>query len=150
MDQNLKPSDKATVLARIDPDAAGAGTVSTIYVKASDFHQLLAIVQAGDLGASATVDAKLRQATDSSGTGVKDITGATITQLTQAGTDSDKIVLINLDPNKLDVEGGFDYVKLDITVAVAASEIAGLLLGFEPRYGVAAHIAAVDEVLSVF
>jgi hypothetical protein len=35
----------------------------------------IAVIKTGVLGASATVDAKLQQATDSSGTGVKDITG---------------------------------------------------------------------------
>jgi hypothetical protein len=38
----------------------------------------------GVLGASATVDAKLQQATDNSGTGVKDVTGKAITQLVKA------------------------------------------------------------------
>jgi hypothetical protein len=146
----LKPSDKATVVARIDPDAAGAGTVTTPWVLAGDYHQFLAVVMAGDLGASATLDAKLQQATDGSGTGVKDVTGSAITQLTQAGTDSDKLALINLDPHKLDVDGGFDYIRLSVTVGVATSEIAALLLGFHPRYGVPSHIAAVDEVVTVF
>jgi hypothetical protein len=148
---NLKPSDKITVVGKIDPDAAGAGSVSTGWVKASDFHEFLAIVQAGDLGASATLDAKLEQATDGSGTGAKNVTGSLITQLTQAGSDSDKIALINIAnlDKALDVANSFDYIRLTLTVGVAASEIAGLLLGISPRYGVASHIAAVDEVVSV-
>jgi hypothetical protein len=146
----MKPSDRITVVGKIDPDAAGAGTVTSGWVRASDFHQFLAIVQAGDLGASATLDAKLQQATDGSGTGAKDVTGSAITQLTQAGTDSDKVVLINIaDVGKLDVAGDFDFIRLSLTVGVAASEVAGLLLGINPRYGVAAHIAGVDEVVSV-
>lgn len=149
MRELLKPSDQVTVLGAITPDAAGAGTLTTGWVKASDYHQLLAIVQAGDLGTNATLDAKLEQATDGSGTGAKDVTGSAITQLTQAGTDSDKLVLVNLHPGKLDVDNGFDYVRLSMTVATAASEIAGILLGLGQRYGVASHIAAVDEVVSV-
>jgi len=76
------------------------------------------------------------------------VTGSAITQLTQAGTDSDKLALINLDPSKLDVANNFDYVRLTLTVAVAASEIGALLLGFHSRYG-GAHIAGVDEVVTV-
>lgn len=146
----LKPSDKATVLARIDPDAQAASTVDSPWVRASDYHQFLAIIQAGDLGASATVDASIRQATDGAGAGAKAIAGAAITQLTQAGTDSDKIALINLDPNKLDVDGGFDFISVRLTVGVATSEVAALLLGFHARFGIASHIAAVDEVVTVF
>lgn len=149
MFEMLKPSEKATVLARIDPDAQAASTVDSAWVKASDYAQFLAVVMAGDLGASATVDASIRQATDGSGTGAKAITGASITQLTQAGTDSDKIALINLDPNRLDVDGDFDYISVRVTVGVAASEVAALILGFGARFGPGAHIAAVDEVVSV-
>jgi len=149
MFEMLKPSDKITVLTRIDPDALAPATASSAYVYAGGYNQILAIVQVGDITATGTVDAKLRQATDAAGTGVKDITGALITQFTAAGTDSDKMALINLDPNKLDVAGGFDFVKLDITTATAAAEIAGLVLGVHARYGPGAHVAAVDEVVTV-
>lgn len=149
MRNNLKPSDQATLLAKLDPVSQGAATVTTGWVKVSDFHHLVATLAVGALGASATVDAKLQQATDGSGSGAKDVVGAAITQLTQAGTDSNKVVKINLDPNKLDVEGGFDYGRLSVTVAVAACLIAAAVEGFYARYGVAAHIAAVDEVVTV-
>jgi hypothetical protein len=144
----VRASDSATVLAKIDPDNASASTVTSGWVAAKDYARLLAVVQAGDLGASATVDAKLQQATDGSGTGAKDITGKAITQLTQAGTDSDKLALINLRPEELDIENNFTHVRLSVTVATAASEIAGLIIGFEPRFGPGSHIAAVDEVIS--
>lgn len=146
---NLKGSDQATLLAKLDPVSQGAATVTTGWVKASDFYFLLATLMVGALGASATVDAKLQQATDSGGSGAKDVTGSSIVQLTQAGSDSNKVVKINLDPAKLDVDGGFDHIRLSVTVATAACLIAATVEGFAPRYGVAAHIAAVDEVVSV-
>lgn len=145
----LKPSDKVTVLAKLDPVSQGAATVTTGWVPAYLYNQILAALAVGALGASATVDAKLQQATDGAGAGAKDVTGATITQLTQAGTDSNKVVLINLDTNKLDVQNGFDYVRLSVTVAAAASLIQAYILGLHARFGPAAQIAAVDEVVTV-
>lgn len=147
--ENWKPSDLVTVLGKLDPVSQGAGTVATGYVNAGLFAQLLAELDVGALGASATVDAKLQQATDGSGTGVKDITGAAITQLTKAGTDDNKLVLINLDCNKLDVAGGFNYVRLSVTVGTAACLIAARLYGLGARFEPGAHIATVDEVVNV-
>jgi hypothetical protein len=146
----MKPSDKVTLLAKLDPVSQAAGTVTTGWVKASDFHQHLFELLVGALGAAATVDAKIQQATDGAGTGAKDVAGAAITQLTKAGADDNKVVDINLDPNKLDVANRFDYVRLSVTVGTAACLIAATHKGMHPRYGVGAHIAAMDEVVSVF
>ncbi len=149
MHPNIKPSDQATVLAKLDPVSQGAATVTTAWVDAHDFHQVLAELDVGALGTSATVDAKLEQATDGSGAGAKDVTGSSITQLTKAGSDDNKIVLINLNPQKLDVDNGFDHVRLSVTVGTAACLIAARVYGFNARQGIAAHIAAVDEVVTV-
>ncbi|HXH05860.1 MAG TPA: hypothetical protein VNI83_04645 [Vicinamibacterales bacterium] len=133
---NVRPSDLATLLGAIAPQSA-SGVVSSAWIDASRFHAFEAIVLAGTLGAGATVDAKLRQATDASGTGAKDITGKAISQVTA----SNRQALINLRPEELDVAGGFRYVQLQITVGVAASQVAGLVQGFGARYGPAAHMA---------
>lgn len=146
----LRPSDVAAVVAMIDPDAYAAGTVVSAYVAMADFDKIMAIVMAGTLGSSATLDAKLVQATDSSGTGVKDITGKAITQLTQAGTDSDKQAVINCVAEELDVAGGFTHVALSMTVATATSDAGGIVLGFNPRFGPASDndLASVDEIVA--
>src|SRR6185503_11740057 len=103
---NIRPSDIATVLARIDPDAQAASTVDSIWVAVKDYAQFLAIIQAGDLGASATLDA--------SGTGAKAITGKAITQLTQAGSGSDKMALINVRPEELDLDNSFTHISVRV------------------------------------
>lgn len=139
---NCKPSERAALLAAIDPDVTTASTVNSGWVDASKFHTLMAVVMAGTLGTSATVDAKLEQATSAAGAGAKDISGAAITQLTEAGTDSDKQALINLRTDELDVDGGFSFVRLSITVGTATSDAAGLLWGFDPRFGPASDFDA--------
>ena len=144
------PSDRARVMGVIDPDATAASTVTTAWVSMGDagYNYIMAIVFAGTLGASATLDAKLEQASDSSGTGAKDITGKAITQLTQAGTDSDKQAIINCHSGELDVANDFDHVRLSMTVATATSDAAGLVLGFDARHGVEADEAGVDEIVA--
>lgn len=144
------PSEQSAVLACIDPDAYTAATYTTGWVSMSVWDTLQAIVMAGDLGASATLDAKLEGATDSSGTGAADITSAAITQLTQAGTDSNKQALINLRTDSL-AGTGYTHVRLSMTVGTATSDAGGLLLGFGPKYSPASDndSSTVDEIVTV-
>lgn len=146
----LRPSDRVAVVGIIDPDAYSASTVTTGWIAAKDFEKWLAIVQAGDLGTSATVDAKLEQATDGSGTGAKDITDKAITQLTKAGTDDNKQALINLSNEELDVANGFTHFRLSMTVATAACDAGAVVLGLNPRFGPASDndLASVDEIVA--
>ena len=110
---NAKASELLTVLATIDPVSQAAGTVTTGWITVANHHGLLAVIQTGALGASATLDAKLQQATDSSGTGVKDITGKAITQIVKA-TGDNKQVLINVKPEELDTVNGFGFIRLSL------------------------------------
>ena len=84
------------------------------------------------------------------GTGAKDITGKAITQLTQAGTDSNKQAIINLHRDELDLANSYTHVRLSHTVATATSDSAAILLGFDPRYNTASDndAATVDEIVA--
>jgi hypothetical protein len=145
---NAKGSELFSVLATIDPASQAVGTVTTGWISAGNHHSLLALVQSGVLGTGATLDAKLQQATDASGTGAKDVTGKAITQIVKA-TGDNKQALINLRPDDLDVTNGYAYVRLSVTVAVAASLTAAQLLGFNPRFapGDASNQTAVAQVV---
>jgi len=146
---SMLPSEASAVVGTIDPDAIAASTVVSDYANAEYFHQFMAIIMAGTLGASATLDAKLVQATDSSGTGSKDITGKAITQLTQAGTDSDKQAIINCLSTELDVANGFNHIAISMTISTATSDAGALLLGCEPRFAPASDndLSTVDEIV---
>ena len=143
-------SEVAAVIGTVDPDALTAAAHTSDYVSAADFESIMAVIMAGTLGSSATLDAKLVQATDSGGTGSKDITGKAITQLTQAGTDSDKQAIINCRAEELDLANSFTHVALTITVGTAASDGGGLLLGLNPRMAPASDndLASVAEIVS--
>lgn len=150
MQPNQTPSEQSAVLACIDPDAYAANTYTTGWVSLAEWDYVQAIVMAGDLGSSATLDAKLTAATDSSGTGPTDVTGAAITQLTQAGTDSNKQALINLRTDSLAGQG-FTHLQLSMTVGTATSDAGALLMGFGPKYAPASNSDAttVDSIATV-
>ena len=137
MNPNVKFSEAHSILATLDPVSQGAATVTTGWVSMAYFHSLVAIIQTGVLGASATLDAKLQQATSSGGAGAKDITGKAITQIVKASGDS-KQALIELRDTDLDVNNGFTFVRLSVTVGTAASLINAMLIGFNPLYQSAA------------
>lgn len=147
---NSLASENAAIVGIIDPDVTVASTVTSGWIDASKFQQYMAVVMAGTLGTSSTVDAKLEQATDSSGTGVKDVTGKAITQLTEAGTDSDKQAIINVRPGELDIANSFNHFRLSVTVAVATSDIGAVVMGLNARTGTAADndAATVDEIVA--
>ena len=147
MNPNLKPSDQVALLAVMDPVAQAAATVTSTWVSLANCDAILAIVQTGVMGAAATIDAKLRQATSAAGAGAKDIVGKAITQLVKATNDNDQAE-INCRSDELDVAGGFAYVQLSITVGTAASLIAAQILGFYGRYQPVANVSSVQQVVA--
>lgn len=149
---HVHAADNVALIATIDPDAYSADTYTSDWVDASDFHTLLAVVAAGTLGTNATIDAKLEQADTAAGGNAKDVSGSDITQMTQAGTDqSDTQAVISVQNDALDVDNGFRWVRLSITVGTATSDAAGFILGTAPRVGPADDndLASVGEVVRV-
>ncbi|MGE0724809.1 MAG: hypothetical protein AB7O45_10560 [Alphaproteobacteria bacterium] len=148
MHPNMKPSEQVALVGAVDPDNYSANPYSTPWVDMSKFDRALAVVMVGTMESSSTVNAKIEQATTDGGT-PKDVTGKAIAALTQAGTDSDKQAVINLKADDLDVDNGYRFARLTVTVAAAASDMAALMLGFNPRHAPASdHDAAtVDEIV---
>ena len=129
---NAKGSELLAILATLDPSSQAAGTVTTGWISVANHHGLLAIVQTGVMGTGATLDAKVQQAQDASGTAAKDIAGKSITQIVKASGDN-KQALINVKPEELDTVNGFGFVRLSVTVGVAASQTAAQVLGINGR-----------------
>lgn len=145
---NIKPTDKTAIQAHLVPVSQGAATVTTGYVSMQTAENVLATLLVGVMSATSTVDAKLQQAQDGAGTGVKDIAGKAIAQLTQAGGNGSQEVQINCRSEELDVNNGFCFVRLSVTVAAAASVIAALVQTFDQRYQPQAPAASVVQVVS--
>lgn len=150
MQLNALASELVGVVATIDPDAYTANTYTSDWVAAKDFQQFMAIVMLGDLGAEAEVTAKLEQATDSSGTGAKDITSKSVSTLTHSPADSDKQAIINLRPEELDVLNSFTHFRLSMTISTATSDAGAIVLGLNPRNGLASDsdLSSVDEIVA--
>ncbi|MEM1421824.1 MAG: hypothetical protein AAGF51_14570, partial [Pseudomonadota bacterium] len=86
--------------------------------------------------------AKIEQATSDTGTGAKDVDGKAVTAI----TEDDKQAIINLNVDELDIANDFSHVRLSITVGTAASDISGLLIGLDARYGPASDNDAASVV----
>lgn len=147
---NELPSERCAIVGVIDPDAYTANSYATAAAPVSKFRRFQAIVFVGDLGTNATVDAKLQRCTDAAGSSPTDITNAAITQLTDAGSDSNKQVIINYDTQG--EEGNAKrFIRLLVTVATATSDMGAVLLGFDP-FGKPASdddLSSVDEIVSL-
>jgi hypothetical protein len=116
------------------PDSLGPAATASSWVNVANYHRLIFVLHVGDMGQSGTIDAQLYQATDTSGTSAKVITGKSITQLTQAGGDGNEIVCIEVRTEELDVTNGFDCVKVLLTTGTAASEYSWILYGLVSRF----------------
>lgn len=96
----------------VQPFADGYGADRAVYVLV--------------LGAAAnTVDFKLTQATSSGGAGAKDITGATVTQITTSTDEG--LWTIEIGPGALDDLNGFTYVRAEVTVGSTDTAVFGIM-----------------------
>jgi len=143
-----KMSERVAVVATIDPDANATGTLGSDWVDMTMFDQAMCVVMTGVLGTAAGVDVQIEQATDSSGTGAKDITGKTITELLKATNDDDQAI-INIDADELDITGDFTHIRAVMTTATATSDSGLIILASRPRYGPANDndLASVVEIV---
>lgn len=147
MNPNILPSKRAPLVGVINPVSDDAGDSSTGWVSMADFDNIMAVIAAGAITSTGVLNAKLEQAQNSGGTGVKNITGKAITPLTQAGSDSNKQAIINCRSDELDMANGFTHVRLTITPSVAATVFVGLIFGFDARFQPADDLTSVDEVI---
>ena len=138
---SAKANEISSTQGVIEP-VAGAATYTTGWIDAGSFCSGKAIITAGTVGTSC--DAKLIQATDSSGTGSKDVTIAAITQLVAAGTAE-----IVFNAQSLDTANDFTHVNLSITTVGATSVVAGIVEGVNARYAPLTADAEVDEIVTV-
>ena len=124
---NARLAEIVSLLGTIDPVSQAAGAITSGWLSAANHERFMALVQTGVLGTSATVDAKLQQAQDSSGTGAKDVTNKAIVQIVKA-TGDNKQALLNLRADELDLANGFTYFRVSVTVGTAASEVSAAVL----------------------
>lgn len=128
------------LLERLPPLTYNGG-VSTNWFAVNDYHRIVVIVSAGTL--TGTLDVAVFQATNLAGGSAKIVTGKAITQL--AATEDEEIAAIEIRTEELDVDGGFDCLRVQ-TTSSAANVFEVLVFGFVPRYA-AVGTTEWDEVV---
>lgn len=119
------------VLDRIFP-TSHAGGVSTAWVSVQTYHRVFVEIVTGNM--VNPLDVSIWQATNDAGAGAKIVSGKEITQLN--GGDDNNAVGIELRTEELDVDGGFDHIRVQTlnggaggnTYAVVAYGIVGRFL----------------------
>jgi len=142
-------SENVAVVATIDPDAYSAAAYNSDAVDMANMDRVMFIVQVGTMASTSTVDFKLQGDTASGFSSPVDLTGKAITQLTEAGADSDKQAIVEVTGDEV-LAQGLRYVRGVMTVATAASDAGVIALGQSLRYQPAENfdLASVDEIVA--
>jgi hypothetical protein len=143
---NSRLSERVAIVAAIDPQIVDGATVYSDYVDMSKFDRILAVVQVGDT--EAVVDAEIQTAQDAADTGVADLDGKAITQLTAAGGDNKQAAI---ELRAAEMPSGHQFARLKVTVASTSTGafIAGLVIGGDAREKPASDndVASVAEIV---
>lgn len=116
------------IFQALDPDAYTAAANAGTAIDTQGLENILFILMAGDLGASATLAFKITECDTSGGT-YTDITGASATTLTQASpNDSNKAAAVELKRGDWTKR----YLKCVATVGTATSDVAVIAIGWGP------------------
>ena len=141
-------SQSLAVVATIDPQSATAGTYLTDAVDMLQFRRAFFILSVGALTASNTSDFTVTGCSTSGGTYAL-VTGKTATQLTKAGSDDNKQVIIEVTAEEAAAQG-FRFLKGQLITATAAALASVVVLAGQARYGAASDndLASVDEIIA--
>lgn len=140
-------SEQLAVIATIDPDAYGTGNETSDVIDMQLHRRIMFIVQAGTLATNATLDFGVYGDTASGGSYSTLITGKSITQLTEAGTDSDKQVIVEVTSEEV-IAQGLRYIRGSLTLGTAGGDVAVLALAGNSRYSPATDLTSVDEIVA--
>lgn len=111
-------------IAKLIPVTGAQSSVESGWVDMELEYQVLAVFNVGE-ATLGTADLKLQQATDSSGTAKKDITGKAVTQIVADGG----FATIECSGYEMDFDGGFTFLAMDITTTDATTAASAVLYG---------------------
>jgi len=141
--RNRNLADNA-LISIIPPALTDASAVNSGWLSVQDAVRVFAIILLG--ATDITVDAKIQQASDSAGTGAKDVTGAAITQFT--ALNDNKFSTIDLETALMDHHNGFNHIRLlvtagDGTLGANLSAVVIRSIRRKPPTQVAAYLEAI-------
>lgn len=142
-------NERLALIGTIDPDAYSANTYTSDEINMADFKRVVFILSVGELGLLATVDFEINGGASSNpGSLATLVTGKDATQLTQAGSDSDKQVIIEVSAEEAAAQG-LQYLEAEVIVGTAACDLGLIVLGEPAHYSDTAglDLATVAEVI---
>lgn len=142
-------SERLAVVATIDPDAYGTGTQDTDVIDMLEHRRILFIVMAGTIASTGKIDFAVYGDTASDGAFSTLITGKSITQLTQAGSDSDKQAVVEVSSEEVQAQGK-RYLKGVLTFTTAGGDAGVIAVAGDSRYqpNNVFDLASVDEIVA--
>lgn len=129
---NVLASEVGAVLSTIDPQTVNSTPVVGDYIDMSKYEQVLFIFMLGNM-ASETIDCRVQEATDSSGTGAQAMKSAT--QLSAHASNNDnKQIVIQVRNEDLDSDDSYRYVAPRmVTGDTSGGPAACVAIGFGAR-----------------
>ena len=141
-----KLTERLAIVAASDPDLVDDAANTTDWASLVAGQQILFILNVGQT--DITLDAKIQQATDSSGTGAADIAGLALTQVAGTGDDKQYAILVR----DTDLTGANTHVAMVITVGdgTVGAYISAVGVRIDNRYdpATANDVASVAEIIT--
>lgn len=151
MPLNIRLTEMIGVIGCIDPDVHTAAAYITDEVDMNKWSRVLFIVMAGTLGSSATLDFAVKGgATTNAGSHSTAVTGKSITQVTQGGTDgSDKQYLVEVTAEECAAQG-LNFIEGTMTIGTATSDAGVVVIGLREDYSDVTDqdLASVTEIVA--
>lgn len=142
--------ESVAIVGVIDPDAYGTGDQTSTIIDMRYWREVSAIMMAGTLGTDATLDITAATSAASNMGSPTALSGASITALTEAGTDSDKQAQVRVTADDVAANGAnHRYLQFTATLTAASSDYAVLIIGTPSRYAPVENfdLAAMDEAV---
>lgn len=142
-------SEQLAVVGVVNPASLTANTYLTGVIDMLLHRRALFILAVGALTTDNTTDFSVVGDTASGGSYATTITGKVITQLTKAGSDDNKQVLVEVTAEEVAAQG-LRYIKGKVVTATAAALGCVVALADATRYGPASayDLASVDEIVA--
>ncbi|MGF1582373.1 MAG: hypothetical protein ACFCD0_23860 [Gemmataceae bacterium] len=147
---HARPSEQVALIANIEPDQYGASTINTAadkfqVIDMSQWHEVMVVLNVGTMESNATVDLNVTAGSTSVGTGTS---VKSITQLTEADSDDDKSVIVNVRSDELGDDAN-RYLNVQVIIGTASVDLGCNVFGLEPRFAPASDLdlESVDQIV---
>jgi len=141
-------TEELELISWLDSDSYAAATYDlAAYVNCEEFREVVFVFNLGDMAAGATMDVDIETATSAAGANATNV--KSITQLTQAGGDSNAKVCVTVDAIEMEeAYAGSSYINAEVTIGTDAVEFGLMVYGRGLRYEPASQ-ANWTEVLDI-